>query len=242
MRWGRIIAEHKKFKLSYVENPGEVKFSRLQEIFPNVVLIDGEVNTNNVIFFGPDLQYIDLEAAYNHIGGIHLYGYWQKYYYYLPYRDKIREWFKYDDNSYAKPDADDIVIHIRGKYSAGNVVELLVPIPLFVETVKKLDYKNCILVTNEVTPGLLKSFEGVRNVKIQSGTQMEDFTFMKHAKRLIMSQSTFSWWAMFLGNPDKVYVPLSIRNYPCAWKMFPAKEDIDLIPMSDEYIRLRFNG
>lgn len=237
---GRLIAEHKGYKLEISDPDNRRGF--LFDNFKNATVVEGKEVRENTMACAHDLQYLDMDAVLGHGGHVFLHGYWQKHYYYFPHRDKIREWFKYDDSAHEKPDADDVVIHVRGKYNEGNRVDLLVPVPVFVQTVKELDYKNCVIVTNDSTPELLKAFEGVKNVVIRSGTVMEDFSFMKHAKRLIMPQSTFSWWAAFLGNPDKVYVPIAVRgDYPCAWKMCPAKEDIDLIPLNDEYVKVRFN-
>ena len=39
------------------------------------------------------------------------------------------------------------------------------------------------------------------------GTPLEQLMFMARSPRLVMSQSTFSWWATFLGNSEQVVCP-----------------------------------
>ena len=50
-----------------------------------------------------------------------------------------------------------------------------------------------------------------------------DFVFVKNAKKVIIANSTFSWWAAFLGE-GKVYYPYI--KFP--WLPNPTKSDIDL--------------
>ena len=40
---------------------------------------------------------------------------------------------------------------------------------------------------------------------------IEDFTYLTRAKRLIVTESTFAWWAAFLGNADEIHAPGSGR-------------------------------
>lgn len=68
---------------------------------------------------------------------------------------------------------------------------------------------------------------------------MEHFTMMKYAKRVIISQSTFAWWAAYLGTPDQVWAPLIASGRRGNWKACPAVQDVDLIPLNDNYITFR---
>jgi hypothetical protein len=101
------------------------------------------------------------------------------------------------------------------------------------------DYARCIIVTDAPNHPLLDGFREIKNVVIRNKSRMEDFAFMKYAKRLILSQSTFSWWASFLGDQEKVYAPLTINNnVPHYWKATPTLlNDVDLIPDNNKYIK-----
>jgi hypothetical protein len=57
--------------------------------------------------------------------------------------------------------------------------------------------------------------------------------FMTKARRLIMSQSTFSWWPTFLGNPDEVVCPVYSFG---AWSSFGGEaSDVNLIEQDRFY-------
>lgn len=239
--FGRIIAEKKGYKLLFDESLAYVRMEEFFKTFPNATIPDGKEVVDNIMFVGCDLQHLDLNTVLNHSGGVHLQGYWQKHHYYFPYRDQIREWFKYDDSMHEKPDVDDIVVHYRAKFNPGIIAEYITPVPKFLEILKRLDYKNCVIVTDlPMSPQLDVFKTELKNVVVRAGTLLEDFTYMKYAKRLVLAQSTFSWWAAFLGNPDKVYAPMSLVPAPCCWKAYPDVQDIDLIPLNNTYEIVKF--
>ena len=230
---GRIIAEHKGHKLS-VGDPDNVKH-KMFDVFKNAALIDGREDHNNPMTIGNDLQYFDLEAAKNHQGAVVLYGYWQKHYYYTKYRDQIRQWFTYDDSAYEKPNANDLVLHVRlGDQLHPEPIGLPATAEAYVDLIKRIPHERCLLISDEPDEPWLAPPRAHPTVKVRKGTQMEDFTLLKYAKKAIISQSTFAWWATYLGEPEKIWAPLCAdgrRN----WRLCPAAQDIDLIPMDNTY-------
>jgi len=240
---GRIIAEKKGYCLQLDDrdisdtNPSK---DALFKCFPNLRLVKGQEITTNPILFGPDLQHLDLECAFNHSGLICLHGYWQKYYLYTPYVSQIRDWFSYDESTYEKPDNDDIIVHARLGASFERILEYeICPIKHIIDIINTLNYNKCVIVSERLDNPRLKEFGCIKNVIFRSKSRMDDFTFMKYAKRLIISQSSFSWWASFLGDQDKVYVPLKINGGPdFAWKQTPELfYDIDFVPTNDKYVK-----
>jgi hypothetical protein len=67
--------------------------------------------------------------------------------------------------------------------------------------------------------------------QVSEDVVMRDFLYMMYADTLIMSQSSFCWWAAFLGGRYRqlrtVYCPLSL-NAKAMWKSKPELDDIDL--------------
>jgi len=232
---GRIIAEHKKYSLKLDESDDGWK-NVLHENFPNTTIPNGAEVTTNPISIGPNLYHLEYDVLFNHSGLIFLHGYWQKHYLFTPYESRIKEWFSYDDTAHEKPDADDIVIHCRFPTSALDHT-IISPITTFIDIVNTLNYRKCVVVTDRPDNPMLDQFKCLNNVVIRSKSRMEDFTFLKHARRLIISQSSFSWWASFLGNQEKVYVPLTFADEPIYWKAKPGQEDTEFIPTNDKYVK-----
>lgn len=233
---GRIIAEQKGHSLILDESNDGWK-NVLPDLFPNFKLPVGKRITSNQIMIGPNLQHLDLTFAINHPGLLFLHGYWQKHYFYTPYVSQIREWFYYDDSSHDKPGPDNLVIHCR--LAKLNEHHIKPPIHNFVDISKTIEYDKCIIVTDDPNSPLLKEFDGIKNMSIRSKSRMEDFTFLRYAKQLIISQSSYSWWASFLGNQQKVYAPLTIDpSVPSYWKAKPNLiNDPELIPDNEKYVK-----
>jgi uncharacterized protein YbgA (DUF1722 family) len=235
----RIIADRKDYNL-YVNN-----LHHLQQYFQSATNIENRKNiSDRVLDLGynsipQNIQHIDLDRVEQHQGMIHLKGFFQKYVFYENHVDLLKEIFYYDDAHIFKPLADDIVIHIRlGDYKAMN---WFIHPNIYVNILEKLNltYNRCYIVTDEPSSNLLDSFKSLKNVILLSNTPLIDFTILKYAKRLIISQSTFSWWAAFIGNSEEVYVPISAESrYP--WKINPGVDDIDLIPENNKFIKINF--
>lgn len=185
--------------------------------------------------FAPDLQFLNLDEAIGHSGYVFLHGYWQKHYYYTPHKEKIKTWFNYDDSQYEKPEPTDLVIHVRlGDQLKPNPIGLPASAETYVELLKKIPHERCILVSDEPEEPFLAPVRAFPTVVVKHGNQMADFTMIKCAKRIILSQSTFAWWAAFLGDPETVWAPVTADGR-ILWKNCPAVQDVDLVPLNGTY-------
>lgn len=217
---------------------------KLQQYFPNVITVTDKItNPNNILELGYNsiektIQYIDTNLIEQHTGGLHFNGFFQKIKYYKDHIKILKKVFEYNDSYHKKPNNNDLVIHIRfGDYIQMNW--FLHP-EIFIKIIKKfkIKYDKCIIVTDEPNNPLLTLFIGLENVSIVNQTLLEDFTMLRCAKQIIISQSTFSWWATFLGNPEKVYVPLSTTYSNLPWQFYPKKDEIDLITNTVPFIKV----
>lgn len=237
---GRIIAEAKGYKLATIRSDDII----LESVFPNAApLTEGIETHDNALTFGlhsacPTIQHLDMDAAIKHNGKIFLGGYWQKHYLYTPHIEKIRKWFEYDESSYEKPGADDIVVYVRlGDYLTCKWY--LTP-KIYIDIVKTMGpYNRCIIQTDSPEAPVLNEFKRLENVVINNTGLLADFTMLKHAKRLVLSQSSFGFWAAFLGNPDVVYAPLNENRAKPWWPYTPELDDTDLVPNDPKYIKVK---
>jgi hypothetical protein len=233
---GRIIAEAKGYKLEILDpdNRKELLFNNFP--FVNTAGVVGKEIKDNTMAVAHDLQYMDMDAVLGHGGHVFLHGYWQKYYYYTPHKEKIQKWFDYPDDQYEKPEPEDVVMHVRlGDQLKPERIGLPETVQPFINVLNTIPHKRCILLSDEPDEPYLAPLRALPNVTVKHGTQMGDFTMLKYAKRAIISQSTYAWWATFLGNPDKVWAPLTASQQRALWKACPAVQDIDLIPLNDAY-------
>lgn len=110
-------------------------------------------------------------------------------------------------------DPSDIVMHIRlGDFSAsGIVIDPAPQIAILRREVKGRLIIVCARPTTDAEANYLKLFEEFRPT-LQHGTELEDFAVLRSASRLIVSNSTFSWFAAFLGQTIQRWIPRPSYN------------------------------
>lgn len=226
--WAREIAERKGYAL----------FSNPIFGFPTTYTnINGIEKTENVYVTPQATQIFDIDGIYKHDGQILVQGYSQRYEFYIENKDNIRKWlFIENEESYDKPDKDDIVLNIR----LGDYVGLGWDLPMdyYINILKKETYKNAIIVCDEPNSeklSVLKDMGCIIKDNSNHGSMkfLADFVFVKNAKKCIIANSTFSWWATFLGNADRIYFP----NIKFPWIPNPEKDDVDLrVYDEDRYV------
>lgn len=102
----------------------------------------------------------------------------------------------------------DMVIHIRlGDYRAAELVADPAPQLAILRAVK---LPRLIIVCQapktDAERNYLKFFEEFRPI-FQHGTELEDFATLRSAKRILVTNSTFSWAAAWLGNASERWIP-----------------------------------
>jgi hypothetical protein len=156
--------------------------------------------------------------------------------YYVEHLDDIRKWFELNMENYKIPEDDELVVHIRET----DYIQIgkLLSEEYYVEHIKNTGLKKVTIVTDNCQSSFVKklrdsgcrvlSTERVNNFELKNNdTIMKDYIYMLHAKHLLLSQSTFSWWPAFLGDNEQVIFPVS-DNPNSMWKMNPYKNNVDL--------------
>ncbi|MBI4470328.1 MAG: hypothetical protein HY650_13500 [Acidobacteria bacterium] len=195
---GRILAEGLGFALQADPIPG----------FPNTAQpVAGAVHQ------GPEQvvtgQRIPLERmlADRNPRRIVLDGWFQRHEYYWPYRTKIRQWLRFDSNIRVPDVGVDVVLHVRRT----DFIQLgwALPFSFYSAALERLirDEGRVWIVTDDRHDPFFRRFSKWRP-KVFPGTALQHMLFMARAPKLVMSQSTFSWWPTFLGDPQVVVCPL----------------------------------
>jgi hypothetical protein len=134
-------------------------------------------------------------------------GWFQRYEYYRPYRDRIRTWLEFDSTVRVPCVEVDVVVHVRRT----DYVQLgwSLPYSYFEQALERTlppGGKVCVITDDRRDP-FFRNFKRW-GASFLSGTALQQMAAMTRAPRVVMSQSTFSWWPTFLGDPKLVVCPV----------------------------------
>jgi hypothetical protein len=156
----------------------------------------------------------------------------QKSRYYLPYREDLKFLFSFE----RKPiNENSLVLHVRETdYQLINCFlgyyyyKALIDQSGFTDVLIVTDNSDCDTVKRLVSDGCRLNSEG--NVSsfssISDNRSMLDFYTLANSPNIALSQSSFSWWAAFLGDHKKIIFPYT--NKHGMWKINPEHDDVDL--------------
>jgi hypothetical protein len=174
----------------------------------------GEVSSpvENIEFVLPrDSYFADLDEWIEKCkrGNVLVQGYPHNTSFFEPHRDWLIGELTPKSGNYFKPGDNDIVLHVRwGDYfRPGNDRYFGYPSRAYRWLLSSLEYDRCLIVTdtpgNELVESLAKDYRG----QVVAKSADHDYRTLYHASRLIMSPSTFSWWAAWSGKAREVYQP-----------------------------------
>lgn len=129
---------------------------------------------------------------------------------YLPYQDRIREWLIPEPGTPVYPPGDLVVVHVRLKdyerrgYTMSEAY--------YKKILDELVFGILVVVTDNPKSEYLEMFKQW-DALITSTSELLDFKYLRDCKRFVMSASTFSWWAAFLGRQEEVHFPIPRTGY-----------------------------
>jgi hypothetical protein len=131
-------------------------------------------------------------------------GYFQRAEFFMPYREQIRNWVLGDEER--KIDPRRVVIHIRRTDYLDHKWEL--PFHFYREALKAagVSGRDIWICTDDSKDPFLRRFASY-HPKIFQGDEIASFHFMRTAGCLILSRSSFSWWAAFLAEGQSAFGP-----------------------------------
>jgi hypothetical protein len=176
---------------------------------------------------------IDLELLLETKRDIIINSHLQRAEYYLPHRETLRSIFSVE----TEPSINEnkLVLHVRETdYTQINCFlgyeyySNLIKRSNFTDVIIVTDNSNCDTVKQLISDGCILNTEGyVDKFECMSDNRgMIDFMTLLKSENIAISQSSFSWWAAFLGNHKTIYFPDGVNGM---WSTTPGPDDIDLI-------------
>ena len=111
---------------------------------------------------------------------------------------------------------------------------ITLPVSYYWEAMSCIGAKKYVICSDDI-PQCKKWFGGSR-FEFREGTSgYEDWLFLRGCENLIMSNSTFSWWAAYLGMADKIICPSRWLKCPDdSFKFEPNWRILDVRPERNE--------
>jgi len=134
-----------------------------------------------------------------------LHGWFQRWEYYRSHRERIRHWLAFDPSLASVPRAA-VAVHVRRTDVIRS--DSALPFSYYEEALTQAaaGAGEVWITTDDQHDPFFKRFAAWRP-KFHRGTVVEQLAFLSKAARLVMSASTFSWWAAFLGKAELVICP-----------------------------------
>ena len=145
-------------------------------------------------------------------------GYYQRYEYYRPYRDQIRdEWLRLQ-TPLLTTDPSAVYCHVRRRDYLPTpqrpVTHRQQPLAATIDEYAAClrhfpEARRLVLCTDDPRDPFLYEFSRFGlPVTINGGTWDQDLLTLLSADNLLISQSTYSWWAGFLGRAQQIVCPV----------------------------------
>jgi hypothetical protein len=161
-------------------------------------------------------------------------GFFQRYEYYKPYKELIKnDWLLTDINISDRIDPDDVVVCVRrNDYVLGGHA---LPLSYYKEALSRLRYRKIFICTDSVNDPLILLLKYKYSAVVQATNTLNDLKFISLFNKIIISNSSFYWWAAFLSNAKEIYSPVPLRGY---WSRETPEIDLKIYDES-RYIHIK---
>jgi len=199
--FGRILAEELNYKMFCKQIPD---FPNAIPTTPGMVHMYPEKEIPGHIVDVPSLtteRRLDQKLV--------LSGFFQRYEYYKNHKEKIKEWFKLERKDIGQTE-NDIIMHIRLGDNVSTFADnnpFIMPPEYYEKALENTTFDKLYICTDSPDHDFVKKFSKYNPV-ITGQSAINDFKILGSFNKIIMSQSTFSWWAAWLSDATEIYTPV----------------------------------
>ncbi len=138
-------------------------------------------------------------------------GNFQQSRFYIPWARELRnEWLIPEiPSGFTGADSDDLVIHIRRTDYLWQGWGL--PFSTYQSIIESHKGGQIVIVTDDPHDPFLWRFNSYKPL-IRSTSAFNDFLYLRSANNILMSPSSFSWWAAFLSEASRIYFPIPMTG------------------------------
>jgi len=233
---GRIIAEHHRFALCCTPTSASftalfpsatLRLSGKQYFYPEQTFSLGDSERWNGHKF--DLQSVLLDRSHRRIS---LHGYFQRYEYFAPHRAEIREWFV-PSRAVTDPGirSNDVLVNIRRGIDYA-LLNWTLPMSYYERLLGQMHNIDRVFVCGTHIDDHTRRYLAKYDPVYYHGTPADHFVFFGRFRRIILSNSTFAWWASFLSNALEIYAPVNTSGN---FYSFRDGSGVDLNTHEDRY-------
>lgn len=214
--FGRILAEKLGYELVVRPLPGfpgtyeKVEGQRYESGSP--IILRGQ---------NPDLSFT-ADAGLRR--KIVLTGYFQQARFYEPHAQRIREWLRTDHAVQADIGASDVVVGVRR--GRDYIPRHGLPLSYYDRALASLGFKKVFLCTNEPGDPFVRHLARKYDAPIRPPGALDNLSFISKFQQIVISNSTFLWWAAFLSSARAIIFPRPSNGF---WsKGDPLSRNIEL--------------
>lgn len=202
-RLGNALFQHTFGRILHHETGQALINNELIEGIPEAKNLQGTINHHmtHVADWGENEgKLLEIDSLVKLGTGFALDGFFQHRSYYEERRDQIKSWLF--GSSITRPDT--LAVHVR--LDDYTDIGWSLPESYYNSCINQSSCKNLLVFTDQHDHPYIKSLRS-QGAELSNLSPVEDLKLMSSCQEIIMSRSSYSWWAAFLSSSKRVYFP-----------------------------------
>jgi hypothetical protein len=156
---------------------------------------------------------LDLARCAAHLGSggdVIVDGFHQLYEIYKPFKGLLKTAFSkvVTPGTYVETSREDLVVHVRlGDFFKQFFEKDNYDLGLVHSLIKQQSFRRLVVVTDSPEDPFIERLRSDFAAEVARGDRLSDFVTLMRAKRLLITPSTFSWWAAWLSEAEHIFFP-----------------------------------